>query len=173
MPRTARRWIAQEYGSYHLISRVVGGDMLFGDEEKRYLLGMIERMAKGFYVKLHTFCVMSNHIHLLATGGENEAKLATARELEDRYRLMYGDDKEIPMGSYDNDGLVACDDDLGVERLRKRLGSISRFMQEVKQNFSRWYNKKHNRKGYLWGDRFKGVLVCHGQAMLACSRDII
>jgi REP element-mobilizing transposase RayT len=112
---------------------------------------------------------MSNHIHILATGGEDEDKLAKAKELEYRYRLMYGRNKEMPIGSHQSDGDIIYDEDLGVERLRRRLGSISRFMQEVKQTFSRWYNKKHNRKGYLWGDRFKGVLVSNGNAMLACS----
>jgi hypothetical protein len=55
MPRSSRRWIAQEYGSYHLISRVAGGELIFGDDEKRYLVDLIERMSRGFYVKLHTF----------------------------------------------------------------------------------------------------------------------
>ena len=33
--------------------------------------------------------------------------------------------------------------------MRQRLGSISRFVQELKQTFSVWYNKRHNRKGYI------------------------
>ena len=36
---------------------------------------------------------------------------------------------------------------------------MSRFVQELKQAFSRWYNGRHGRTGYLWGDRWKGVLV--------------
>ena len=61
------------------------------------------------------------------------------------------------------------DDDGGVERLRRRLGSISCFIQELKQTFSRWYNKKYERKGYLWSDRFKGVIVDKDETQLACS----
>ena len=112
---------------------------------------------------------MSNHIHILATGGEDEAGSASAKELERRYGLIFGEDKDIPQGSYEGNGEINYDEDYGIERLRQRLGSISRFMQEIKQSFSRWYNKRHNRKGYLWGDRFKGVLVSKGNAMLAAS----
>jgi len=97
------------------------------------------------------------------------AENASEAELVARYRLIYGKDREIPLGSYQNGNEIDYDDDGGIERLRARLGSISRFVQELKQTFSRWFNAKHNRRGYLWGDRFKGVLVSKGDSMLACS----
>ena len=46
---------------------------------------------------------------------------------------------------------------------------MSRFVQELKQSFSRWYNKTYDRSGYLWGGRYKGVIVSKGEAKLACS----
>ncbi len=43
-------------------------------------------------------------------------------------------------------------------------------MQELKQAFARWYNARHERRGYLWGDRFKGVLVSKaGDAEVVCA----
>ena len=41
-------------------------------------------------------------------------------------------------------------------------------MQEIKQRFSRWYNKRKGRKGYFWGDRFKSVIIETGEALLNC-----
>ena len=32
-------------------------------------------------------------------------------------------------------------------------------MQSLKQQFSQWYNKRNHRRGPLWEDRFKSVLV--------------
>ncbi|MBT3786218.1 hypothetical protein HOF92_14685, partial [bacterium] len=49
------------------------------------------------------------------------------------------------------------------------LGSISRFMQELQQTFSRWYNKRNNRIGYFWSSRFKSILVSKGESQLVCS----
>jgi hypothetical protein len=53
--------------------------------------------------------------------------------------------------------------------LRERLGSVSRFVQDLKQEYSKWLNKRLERKGYLWSDRFKGILISHGKSQLACA----
>jgi len=168
MPRSRRSWTHQDYGCYHIISRVADSKVWFSDEEKEYFLKLLEKYSSGFYVDIHAFCVMGNHFHILATGLEEDAKVATEEELIERYRKIFGT-AEIPCGKYEADGTVVPDDDFGTERLRNRLGSISRFVQELKQTFTRWYNKRHNRRGYLWGDRFKGVLVSKGEAEAVAS----
>ncbi len=169
MARAKRRWVSQDVGSFHIISRVAGGELLFNEDDKESFLKLLERFAEGFYVDIHAFCIMSNHFHILATGLEKEAVVASKEELFRQYRLIYGQDADPPAGSYDSGGQFIPDADGGVERLRLRLGSISRFVQELKQTFSRGYNKKYDRFGYLWGARFKGVIVSKGEAQLACS----
>lgn len=169
MPRPRRASVSQEAGSYHIISRIVGGEIILYDEEKEYFLKLLERLASGFFVTIHAFCVMGNHFHILATGLELEAEKASEEELFRRYRLMYGRNADPPAGSFESDGSLIPDEDGGVERLRRRLGSISCFVQELKQTFSRWYNKKYDRKGYLWSDRFKGVILDKEEAQLICS----
>ena len=44
-------------------------------------------------------------------------------------------------------------------RFEKRRGDVSIFMKELKQRFTQWYNKRNARRGTLWEDRFKSVLV--------------
>lgn len=170
MARPKRRWLSQEVGSYHIISKVAGGYFLFNETDKEYLLSQLERFASGYFVQIHAFAIMSNHIHVLATCMNEDAKRATKKELERRYKLIYPKLPGPPEGKYDSgSGQLIPDEDGGTERLRERLGSISRFVQEYKQSVSRWYNKKYNRKGYLWGDRFKGIAVSKGEAQLTCS----
>ena len=41
----------------------------------------------------------------------------------------------------------------------KRMGNISEFEKVLKQGFSSWYNRRHNRRGTLWMERFKSVMV--------------
>jgi len=168
MGRPKRTWVSQEVGSYHIISRVAGGEFLFNDKDKEFFLELLERFSQCFFVQIHAFAVMSNHFHILATGLDKDACLATKEELLRRYSLLYKNE-EPPTGTYDSSGQFIPDEDGGVERLRFRLGSVSRFVQELKQTFSRWYNKKYNRTGYLWGNRFKGVIVDKGEAQLTCS----
>ncbi|WP_457756218.1 transposase, partial [Thermodesulfatator indicus] len=55
-----------------------------------------------------------------------------------------------------------------LKKWRKRLGNLSRYVQDIKQRFSRWYNKRVDRKGYFWADRFKSVIIETGEALLNC-----
>jgi hypothetical protein len=41
-------------------------------------------------------------------------------------------------------------------------------MREIKAGFARFYNRRHNRRGYFWGDRFKSVLVENGATLINC-----
>jgi REP element-mobilizing transposase RayT len=165
MPRGRRAWVHEDHGSYHVISRVADREAWFTDAEKEHFLRLLERLARGFFVQLHAFCIMSNHFHLLVTATEAAAAAAPVAELRRRYRAIFGPLAQPPAGALDSDGTVIPDPDGGTSRLRARLGSVSRFVQELKQAFSRWYNRQHGRKGYLWGDRWKGVLVAkHGDA---------
>jgi hypothetical protein len=56
----------------------------------------------------------------------------------------------------------------GAEQLRnkffRRMWDLSQFMKSLKQRFSRWFNRNHERKGTLWEERFKSALVESGLA---------
>ena len=169
MGRPKRPWVSQDVGSFHIISHLTGNDTRLDDDEKEYFLKLMEQFASGFFVHIHAFAIMETHFHILATGLELEAKKATPEELKERYRQMYGKNAEPPEGEYAGNGTLIPDKDGGTERLRERLGNISRFVQELKQSFTRWYNKKHHRKGCLWRERYTGVIVSKGDAQLACS----
>ena len=39
------------------------------------------------------------------------------------------------------------------------MWNLSEFMKTLKQRFSKWFNKRHDRKGTLWEERFKNPLV--------------
>jgi len=169
MSRPKRLFISREIGLYHITSQVTGGDFLFKKTEKEYLLNTLKRFASGFFVHIHAFAFMSNHIHILASERTQEAMAATKEELFQRHRIMYGQDAEPPIGRTLPNGLIIPDKDGGVERLRTRLGSTSRFVQEFKQSFSRWYNKRSKRRGYLWNNRFHVVAIQRGDPELVCS----
>ena len=47
----------------------------------------------------------------------------------------------------------------------RRFCDLSIWCKEIKERFGRWYNKRHGRKGTLWMERFKSVLVQDGEAL--------
>jgi REP element-mobilizing transposase RayT len=73
MPRKKRVFIARDFGSHHIVSSVAGGSFLFGDIEKERLLGMLEQYSQAFFVHLHGFAIMSNHLHIIVTEGTKGA----------------------------------------------------------------------------------------------------
>jgi hypothetical protein len=39
------------------------------------------------------------------------------------------------------------------------MGDLSVFVKELKERFTKWYNRREGRRGTLWEERFKSVLV--------------
>lgn len=55
-----------------------------------------------------------------------------------------------------------------IPTLRAKWASLSEYVMEIKQIFSCWYNKRHRRRGFFWGERFKRVLVDNGDTLVNC-----
>jgi hypothetical protein len=51
---------------------------------------------------------------------------------------------------------------------RSKLSSLSEYVKEIKQGFTRYYNKLNNRSGFFWGQRFKSVILENNEALLNC-----
>jgi putative transposase len=153
---------------YHVMSRTCGGEVFLDDVEKEALRRVIARMAEFSGIKVVTYCLMGNHFHLLAevphretwvqrfAGAEGEAKLF------DHLRVLYS---RAYLGLLRDElsdlrarGLVALAEQR-IEAMKRRFCNLSLFVKEVKERFSRWFNKRHGRRGTLWMDRFKSVLV--------------
>ena len=84
-------------------------------------------------------------------------------ELIHRYRILYPKTTKYQTASIAllEQMLAAGGEEALVirKRLLVRMGDVSEYMKSVKQRFSVWYNRSHQRKGTLWNERFKSVLV--------------
>jgi len=77
-------------------------------------------------------------------------------ELGDVPRIygLYGESRELAEGQ--------------IPYWREKLSSLSEFVREIKVGFARYYSRRHNRRGYFWGDRFKSVIVDKGETLVNC-----
>jgi len=50
------------------------------------------------------------------------------------------------------------------ERFTYRMHSLAEFMKGLLQRYTQWHNRVHSRKGHLWEERFKSVIVEDGLA---------
>ncbi|MFU8849026.1 MAG: transposase [Opitutales bacterium] len=151
---------------YHAMSRVVGGQHLFRDREKEVLRKMLWQVADFCGVEILTYCVMSNHFHVLVrvpSVASSEQEISD-RELLRRFKVLYPRPTKyqtVEFARLEKALLEGNEDAVAIrERLLARMHDLSEFMKTVKQRFSIWYNRNHGeRRGTLWMERFKSVLV--------------
>ena len=130
--RTRGFFLNEEYGAYHIISRVAGGEFILSNKDKEYFVNLMFKLLKGYYVNLVSYTVMSNHFHILLTRSD-AAYNASKEELTAKYKDAFGEGSH-PEGSYIRNSFeIDYDDDGGIERLRRRIGSVSRFVQDLKK----------------------------------------
>jgi len=152
MPRTPRMIIEDKSAVYHVMSRTALDGFPIGDVEKNFMLGLIKRLFSFYLTEIMGFCLLDNHFHLLVKMIP-ERRFAD-KEIRQRIERFYGD------------GLVFSDGQ--IPYFREKLSSLSEFIREIKVRFTRYYNRRHDRKGYFWGDRFKSVIVENGNTLINC-----
>lgn len=137
---------------YHVMSRTALDGYPLGDLEKEKFLSLIQLYSKLYFVDVIGFCLMGNHFHLMVRMYPSDhysdevvlAKLNThfkGKKVIGKYQLSF---------------------------YRSKLSSLSEYIKEIKQGFTRIYNKENNRSGFFWGQRFKSVIIENSNALLNC-----
>ena len=152
MPRTSRLIIPDEKAVYHVMSRTALDGFPLQDVEKDFMLDLIKRFSALYFTEILGFCLMGNHFHLLVKMIPGDR--FTDEEIRKRFEAYFGDERDFTEGQ--------------IPYLRQKLSSLSEFMREIKVGFARFYNRRHNRRGYFWGDRFKSVIVDKGETLVNC-----
>ncbi len=152
MPRTSRLIVPETKTAYHVISRTALDGFPFGDVEKDQFVKILRRFSKVYFTEVMGYTILDNHFHILVTMHPEENY--SDDDIKERFEYLYGKDIEYP-----------------VERarfFRNKWSSLSEFIKDIKQTFSRYYNRMHSRRGTLWGERFKSVIVQNGEALVNC-----
>ncbi|MBL9127257.1 MAG: transposase, partial [Verrucomicrobiales bacterium] len=75
-------------GYYHCISRVVDRRFIFEDHEKEHFVRLLREYERFCRVRVLTFCIMSNHFHVLVEVPKRPDVLPGPEEIvEDLKRL--------------------------------------------------------------------------------------
>ncbi|WP_300671994.1 transposase [Desulfoluna sp.] len=137
---------------YHVISRTALDGLPFKDSEKDELVRVIRRFSMVYAVEVLGFSVMGSHFHILAE--VSPGAMLSDEEVRQRFMLLQTKGSEFPEGQ--------------LEAFRERFSSLSWYVKDIKQTFSRHYNRKKKRRGTLWGERFKSVIVEKGETVINC-----
>jgi len=154
MSRIARLVVKGEPVVYHVISRTALEGFVLGDEEKDYLVKLIKRLSQVYFVELLGFCVMGNHFHLLPRVHPGDRY--SDEDIRRRFSVYHGENENRFLENEQ------------IPTVRKKWSSLSEYVKEIKQDFSRYYNKLHCRRGFFWAERFKSVIVENGDTLINC-----
>ncbi len=121
MPRQARKKSLSNI--YHVMLRGINRQLIFeNDGDRRQFMLILTECKEVSGFRLHAFCLMPNHIHLLIEPAEES-----------------------------------------LEVIFKRIGS----------RYATWYNRKHQRVGHLFQDRFRSENVETDQYYMTVLRYIL
>jgi hypothetical protein len=86
---------------------------------------------------------MGNHFHILVKMfPENRF---SDEDVKKCFETFYGESRAFEKGQ--------------IPYLREKLSSLSEFMREIKVGFARYYNRRHNRRGYFGVTGLKASLL--------------
>ena len=145
---------------YHCISRVIERKMLLEDGEKERFRLTMRKVAAFAGIEVLTWAALDNHFHLLLHVPERP-ELSEAEVLR-RIRGLYGRIRvanvQMDLESLREQGRTVEAEKL-LDGFTHRMYDLSEYMKMVMQRFTQSYNRRHGRRGTLWEDRFKSILV--------------
>ena len=171
MARSSR--IIKDNANYHIMSRTNAKAFLFNDGRlKSSIVSILKRVAVFSGVKLHAYCVMDDHFHVVCNVSENYEPLSENVVLE-RIGVLKG----RMVAEAIRNKLVTIKKDNAYElveeelnRWRKRMGNVSEFTKTFKELVNIIYKKHHPYCGSIWSGRFKSTIIESGEYLRNCIR---
>ena len=155
---------------YHCISRVVDRQFVLGTPEKEKFVDYMRAYERFCQVRVLGFSVMTNHFHILLeipSPPKERGRDWSDERFLDHLACLYTM-PEVGEIRWELERFRKQGNDAAAEALRdryfRRMWDLSEYMKSLKQRFSRWFNWMHGRRGTLWEERFKSVLVEDGHA---------
>jgi len=162
--RRARLRAPVEWGvaHYHVVSRVVNRAFVMEETEREQFVKFMRLYERLCGVRVVTYCVLSNHFHLLVEVPRRPDRPLTEERLLAVVRRAYGPLRANALALE----LKQTREMAGEEKARElmagweaRMWDLSQFMKTLKQRFTQWFNHRHKRKGTLWEERFRSSLI--------------
>ena len=158
--RVARLKEAGKRACYHVMSRIVDRQMVMGTEEKEKFRKLMRAMEAFSGVQVLTYAILDNHFHILLEVPDPQP--VSDEELIRRLGFLYSPDQVGRIALWINQAREDGGDEaaeLIKARYTCRMYELSEFVKTLKQKYTQWHNKRHNREGTLWSQRFKSIMI--------------
>jgi putative transposase len=166
---------------YHCLSRTVHGEKWLDTHAKDVFCKILHKLSAFCGIRVLTYCVMSNHFHLLLEVPKmDERQKITDDELVRRFRILYGEHRNsyVPISASALENCLKRNDVEGHKWrncLQRRMHNLPLFMKMLKHRFTKWHNNKDQTYGTFWAERYACLIVEPDGAVLrklACYIDL-
>jgi len=163
--RKARCKLTGEGAYYHIVNHVGGAknSLPFTDCDKRHGINLVEKITRYYLLEVVSLCWMGNHFHMLLHSPDCLPSLKIAAR---RYNKHYC------LGKKSSKFLSPDKNPNKCSKVAANLIDISHFMKCLQQTYSIYYNKKYNRQGPLWKERFWSTLLEGATTLWDCVKYI-
>ena len=155
---------------YHIMSRIVDRQMLMNPSEKEYFRKLMRAVEAFSGCQVITHATLNNHWHCLVHVPERQP--VSDEELLIRLRHLYSR-IEVQGVAEALQYHRANGHERAAEAIKARytcrMYDLSEFVKTLKQRYTQSYNRRHGRKGTLWEERYKSVLVGGRGALLTIA----
>lgn len=159
-----------ESAFYHVTSRALERRYIFDEVAAEVFRGFMRQVEMFTGVRVVTYCIMSNHFHLLLQVPRRKA--IPDAEMLSRLENSFSA-KSFARFRDQWERMIRKGNESGLDALRQgvlqRMYDLSFFMKELKQRFSTWHNFREKRNGPVWEDRFKSTLIENKRDYLATT----
>ena len=163
------RIISEDEATYHTWTRCVDGRFFFKDDSvKAVIRKMIENLSYALSVELKTFCIMSNHYHLLLTFPDKQSlEPLTEDQWLERLSAIYDVDqindlkRQFDLVRETAKTPAAAEKQIAamLQRFENRRGILEVFMKELNKRISIFINDRFDRRGTMWESPYGSLLV--------------
>lgn len=164
---------------YHLTSRCVRNAFLCGYDantrkdcthRKQWILDRLTQLTPAFALEVHAYAIMSNHFHLIVYFDPNAHLTWSDTEVVERWLIAHP--PKQPDGTVDQRRHEWLSETLleqpqRLAQMRQSLGSLSCFMQQLKQPIARRANLEDERSGHFFEQRFYSGALLDEAAVIA------
>jgi len=143
-------------GYYHGMSRIIERRHILGEAEKGKFLSLMRKLAAFGGLNILAYALLDNHFHVLVHVPErrdisDEELLQRLAHILPAHQLRL---IALQLQDYRTQGQDRAAEALK-SRFTYRMYDISEFFKALKQRFSQAYNRREQRRGPLWEQRFK------------------
>lgn len=147
---------------HHLMSRIAHRVYFMTEDVRNDFIEMIRRAADFCGIKLVSWCIMTNHFHLLVYLPPREQ--LSEDEILRRYGVLKG---RVRLAGLESElAAIRKNPEGGEAKVRVRLDAITRpmysigeFMKIIKQWMTQEYNRRNSHVGTLWEAVYRDVVV--------------